>query len=60
MSILAIHCNKQQETVSILKYNLKLQNWTTMFGIQLMRRDVLAFQKESLLRDLAPLRALMT
>ena len=31
-----------------------------MFGIQLMRRDVLAFQKESLLRDLAPLRAVMT
>ena len=31
-----------------------------MFGIQLMQRDVLAFQKESLLRDLAPLTALMT
>ena len=31
MSILAIHCNKQQETVSMAKYSLEKQNWTIIF-----------------------------
>ena len=45
MSILAIRNNRRQETFSMLNYTLKWQNWTIIFGIQWMRRRVLAFKK---------------
>ena len=35
-SILAIHCNRRRETLSVPKYSLKWQNWTIIFGIQLV------------------------
>ena len=34
--ILAIHCNRRRETLSMPKYSLKEQNWTIIFGIQLV------------------------
>ena len=42
ISILAIRSNRRQETVSMLKYCLKWQNWTIIFGVQLMRRHLTA------------------
>ena len=41
--ILVIRCNRQHETVSKPKYSLKKQIWTLRFGIQRLRRQVLAF-----------------
>ena len=43
LSILVIRCNRQHETVSKPKYSLKKQIWTLRFGIQWLRRQVLAF-----------------
>ena len=40
ISILAIRRNSRQETVSMLKYCLKQQNWTIIFRVQLMRRHL--------------------
>ena len=44
MSILAIRCKRQQETVSMPRYSLKQKNWTIILGIQLRRQGV-AFYK---------------
>jgi len=43
--ILVIHSNRRQETVSMPKCSIKYKNCTIMFGIQLMRKQVLAFKK---------------
>jgi len=37
MSMIAIRCNRRQETVLMPKHSLKQQNWTIIFGIQLTR-----------------------
>ena len=34
--MIAIRCIRRQETVSIPKFSVKKQNWTIIFGIQLM------------------------
>ena len=45
MSILVIHCNRRQETVSMPRHSLKQKkNWTIILGIQLRRQGV-AFHK---------------
>ena len=46
-SILAIRDNRWQETVSMPEYDLKKQNWTIFFRIQLMHRQVLTFYEYS-------------
>ena len=43
--ILVIHGNRRQETVSMPKCSIKYKNCTIMFGIQLMRKQVLAVKK---------------
>ena len=43
--ILVIHSNRRQETVSMPKCSIKYKNCTITFGIQLMRKQVLAFKK---------------
>ena len=41
MSILAICCNRQQaEQEAVLKPKYSEQNWTIIFGIQLVRTQV--------------------
>ena len=45
MPILAIRSNRWQETVSKPKYSVKKQNWIIIFGIQLMRSQVIAFKR---------------
>ena len=47
-SILALRSNRRQETVSMLKLSIKQQNWLAIvFGIQLIWRHILAFQKKA-------------
>lgn len=41
----AIHCSRRQEMILIPEYNVKQQNWTNIFRIQLIRRQVYAFLK---------------
>ena len=53
MTILAIRCNRRQETVSVPRYSLKKQTWTIIFRIQLMRRHISVFFL-SKQRDTAP------
>ena len=43
--ILVIHGKRPQETVSMPKCSIQYKNCTIMFGIQLMRKQVLAFKK---------------
>jgi len=56
MSILAIRCNRRQETVSMAKYSLKKQNWNIIFEIKLKRRhSVSLFKKIANRVEIAPL-----
>ena len=44
MSILAIRGDRRKETISMPRYSLKLQNWTILSGIQLMRKTFQLFK----------------
>ena len=49
MSIHAIRSKRRQQTKIMPEHCLKLQNWTIIFGIQLMRRHVLPLKKAKIL-----------